>query len=63
MSSLEQYRAMLKELADIRHKHKFNNSKEEDLHLEKMDVHWKTMSKRDQEIMWEMQKALPLQTP
>ncbi len=60
MNGLEQYRAMLKELSEIRHTHKFNNSKEEDLYLEKMDAHWKTMSKRDQEIMWEMQRALPL---
>jgi len=63
VSSLEQYRVMLRELSDIRHKHKFNSSKEEELHLEKMDTHWITMSKRDQAIMWEMQRALPLQSP
>lgn len=44
MDKVNEYVKMMKELADIRHKHKFNNSKEEDNHVKNMDALWSTMS-------------------
>lgn len=60
MDKVNQYVKMMKELSDIRHKHKFNNSQEEDAHVKNMDTLWSTMSKHEQELSWDLHRATPL---
>lgn len=60
MEELEKYRQMLRELADIRHRHKFNDSEEEDAFLDRMDEQWKKLSNLEIQTIREMWPAFPL---
>ena len=54
MDKVNQYVKMMKELGNIRHKHKFNNSKEEDEHVKNMDVLWDSMTKQEQDLSYNL---------
>lgn len=60
LEELEKYRQMEKTLTEIRHKNKFNNSKEEDQFLEEMDIQWNKLTLHERKLLWEMKSAIPL---